>query len=80
MTADDFVGELHQYIHEQEMSPLYGRSFFDGVMAGKVDRGALKKWAIQHHYRTGQHVRALGSIPQHGIERSRPDYPTAHRP
>jgi len=62
MTADDFVDELHQYIHEQEQAPLYGRSFFDGVMAGKVDRGALKKWGIQHHYRTGQHVRALGGI------------------
>jgi len=62
MTADDFVGELHQYIREQEKAPLYGRSFFDGVMAGKVDRAVLKKWAIQHHYRTGQHVRALGGV------------------
>jgi pyrroloquinoline quinone (PQQ) biosynthesis protein C len=62
MTPDDFVGELRQYIHDQEKAPLYGRSFFDGVMAGKVDRNALRKWAIQHHYRTGQHVRAFGGI------------------
>ena len=61
-SADDFVAQLRQYIHEQEKSPLYGTSFFNGVMAGKVDREALKKWAIQHHYRTGQHVRALGGI------------------
>src|SRR5260370_2473964 len=60
--SDDFVAQLRQYIHEQEKSPLYGRSFFNGVMAGSVDREALKKWAIQHHYRTGQHVRALGGI------------------
>jgi pyrroloquinoline quinone (PQQ) biosynthesis protein C len=62
MTADDFVGELRHYIHEQEKSPMYGKSFFDGIMTGKLDRTALKKWAIQHHYRTGQHVRALGGI------------------
>ncbi len=61
-SADDFVAQLRQYIHEQEKSPLYGRSFFNGVMAGSVDREVLKKWAIQHHYRTGQHVRALGGI------------------
>jgi hypothetical protein len=24
MTADDFVGELRQFIHEQEKAPLYG--------------------------------------------------------
>jgi pyrroloquinoline quinone (PQQ) biosynthesis protein C len=62
VTGDDFVSELRQYIHEQEKAPLYGSSFFDGVMTGKVDRAALKKWAIQHHYRTGQHVRAMGGI------------------
>jgi pyrroloquinoline quinone (PQQ) biosynthesis protein C len=31
-------------------------------MAGTLDCAALKKWAIQHHYRTGQHVRALGGV------------------
>jgi pyrroloquinoline quinone (PQQ) biosynthesis protein C len=62
MAANDFVGELRQYIHEQEKAPMYGRSFFDGVMGGTLDRDTLKKWAIQHHYRTGQHVRALGGI------------------
>jgi pyrroloquinoline quinone (PQQ) biosynthesis protein C len=62
MTAEEFVAELHQYIHEQEEAPLYGRSFFNGVMEGKIERGALKRWAVQHHYRTGQHVRALGGV------------------
>jgi pyrroloquinoline-quinone synthase len=57
-----FVKELQAYIREQEKAPLYGKSFFDGVMAGTMDREALKKWAIQHHYRTGQHIRAFGGI------------------
>jgi pyrroloquinoline-quinone synthase len=57
-----FVEELHAYIREQEKAPLYGKSFFDGVMAGTMSREALKKWAIQHHYRTGQHIRAFGGI------------------
>jgi pyrroloquinoline quinone (PQQ) biosynthesis protein C len=60
--ASQFVEELRAYIREQEKAPLYGRSFFDGVMAGTMGREALKRWAIQHHYRTGQHVRALGGI------------------
>jgi pyrroloquinoline quinone (PQQ) biosynthesis protein C len=62
ISADDFVKELRTYMQEQEKVPLYGRSFFDGVMAGTMSREALKKWAIQHHYRTGQHVRALGGV------------------
>jgi pyrroloquinoline-quinone synthase len=57
-----FVKELQTYIREQEKAPLYGKSFFDGVMAGTMSREALKKWAIQHHYRTGQHIRAFGGI------------------
>jgi len=57
-----FVEELRAYIHEQEKAPLYGKSFFDGVIAGTMDRDALKKWTIQLHYRTGQHVRAFGGI------------------
>ncbi|MGE0680164.1 MAG: iron-containing redox enzyme family protein [Candidatus Binatia bacterium] len=57
-----FVKELQAYIREQEKAPLYGKSFFDGVMAGTMSREALKKWAIQHHYRTGQHIRAFGGI------------------
>jgi pyrroloquinoline quinone (PQQ) biosynthesis protein C len=60
--ADQFVEELRAYIREQEKAPLYGKSFFDGVMAGTMSREALKKWAVQHHYRTGQHVRAFGGI------------------
>ena len=60
--ASQFVEELRAYMREQERAPLYGKSFFDGVMAGTMDRTALKKWAIQHHYRTGQHIRALGGI------------------
>ncbi len=60
--ADKFVEELRAYMREQEKAPLYGKSFFDGVMAGTMDREALKKWAIQHHYRTGQHIRAFGGI------------------
>ena len=62
MSADKFVTELRAYMREQEQAPLYGKSFFDGVMAGTMDRQALKKWAIQHHYRTGQHVRAFGGV------------------
>jgi pyrroloquinoline-quinone synthase len=57
-----FAKELRAYMQEQEKSPLYGKSFFDGVMAGTMNRNALKKWAIQHHYRTGQHIRAFGGI------------------
>ena len=60
--ANEFVEELRAYIREQEKAPLYGKSFFDGVMAGTMSREALKKWAIQHHYRTGQHIRAFGGI------------------
>lgn len=63
MTATGaFVEELRSYMREQEKAPLYGKSFFEGVMAGTMDRTALKKWAIQHHYRTGQHIRAFGGI------------------
>jgi pyrroloquinoline quinone (PQQ) biosynthesis protein C len=62
MQADQFVEELRGYMREQEKAPLYGKSFFDGVMAGTMDRAALKKWAVQHHYRTGQHIRAFGGI------------------
>lgn len=61
-TTGAFVEELRSYMQEQEKSPLYGKSFFEGVMAGTMDRTALKKWAIQHHYRTGQHIRAFGGI------------------
>ena len=57
-----FTEDLRAYIQEQEKAPLYGKSFFEGVMAGTMNREALKKWAIQHHYRTGQHIRAFGSI------------------
>ncbi len=61
-SADDFVTELRAYMREQEKAPLYGKSLFEGVMAGTMSREALKKWAIQHHYRTGQHVRAFGGV------------------
>jgi len=57
-----FTKDLRAYIQEQEKAPLYGKSFFEGVMAGTMNREALKKWAIQHHYRTGQHIRAFGGI------------------
>jgi pyrroloquinoline quinone (PQQ) biosynthesis protein C len=60
--ANQFVEQLRAYMREQEQAPLYGKSFFAGVMAGTMDREALKKWAIQHHYRTGQHIRAFGGI------------------
>lgn len=60
--ANGFVEELRAYMREQEKAPLYGKNFFEGVMAGTMDRAALKKWAIQHHYRTGQHIRAFGGI------------------
>jgi pyrroloquinoline quinone (PQQ) biosynthesis protein C len=60
--ASQFIEELRVYMGEQEKAPLYGKSFFEGVMAGTMDRAALKKWAIQHHYRTGQHIRAFGGI------------------
>ena len=59
---NDFIGDLRAYMQEQEKAPLYGKHFFEGVMAGTIDRAALKKWAIQHHYRTGQHIRAFGGI------------------
>jgi len=57
-----FVENLRAYMGEQERAPLYGKSFFEGVMAGTMSRESLKKWAIQHHYRTGQHIRAFGGI------------------
>ncbi|MGH7961495.1 MAG: iron-containing redox enzyme family protein [Candidatus Binatia bacterium] len=60
--ANEFVEELRAYIHEQEQAPLYGKSFFEGVMAGTMSRDALKSWAVQLHYRTGHHVRAFGGI------------------
>src|SRR6185369_7644739 len=60
--AAQFVEQLRAYMREQEQARLYGKSFFAGVMAGTMDREALKKWAIQHHYRTGQHIRAFGGI------------------
>lgn len=59
---DDFIRDLRAYMQEQEKAPLYGAHFFAGVMAGTIEREALKKWAIQHHYRTGQHIRAFGGI------------------
>ena len=62
MSTREFVGQLKSYMQEQEKAPLYGKSFFEGVMAGTMDRESLKKWAIQHHYRTGQHIRAFGGI------------------
>ncbi len=62
MQPDSFVANLRSYMQDQEKAPLYGKSFFEGVMAGTMDREALKKWAIQHHYRTGQHIRAFGGI------------------
>ncbi len=34
--ANEFVEELRAYIREQEKAPLYGKSFFDGVMAGTM--------------------------------------------
>jgi pyrroloquinoline quinone (PQQ) biosynthesis protein C len=49
-------------MQEQEKAPLYGKSFFEGVLAGTMARESLKRWAIQHHYRTGQHIRAFGGI------------------
>ena len=57
-----FITELRSYMAQQEKAPLYGAHFYAGVMAGSLDREALKKWAIQHHYRTGQHIRAFGGI------------------
>jgi pyrroloquinoline quinone (PQQ) biosynthesis protein C len=62
MQANEFVQELRVYMQEQEKTPLYGKSFFEGIMAGTMDRESLKRWAIQHHYRTGQHIRAFGGI------------------
>lgn len=62
MQPDSFVANLRSYMQDQEKAPLYGKSFFEGVMAGTMDREALKRWAIQHHYRTGQHIRAFGGI------------------
>jgi pyrroloquinoline quinone (PQQ) biosynthesis protein C len=61
-STSEFVGQLKGYMQEQEKAPLYGKSFFEGVIAGTMDRESLKKWAIQHHYRTGQHIRAFGGI------------------
>ena len=58
----EFTEQLRTYMREQEKAPLYGKSFFEGVLAGTMDRESLKKWAIQHHYRTGQHIRAFGGI------------------
>ena len=60
--SDVFIEGLRSYMAQQEKAPLYGAHFFAGVMAGTIDREALKKWAIQHHYRTGQHIRAFGGI------------------
>src|SRR5262245_63217522 len=62
MTTNEFTEQLRAYIREQEKAPLYGKSFFERVMAGTMDRESLKKWAIQHHYRTGQHIRAFCGI------------------
>jgi len=61
-SVNAFIEQLKTYMREQEKLPMYGKSFFDGVMAGTMSREALKKWAIQHHYRTGQHIRAFGGI------------------
>lgn len=62
LNSDGFIAELRGYMAQQEKAPLYGAHFYAGVMAGSLDRKALKKWAIQHHYRTGQHIRAFGGI------------------
>ena len=60
--SDGFIAALRGYMAQQEKAPLYGAHFYAGVMAGSLDRQALKKWAIQHHYRTGHHIRAFGGI------------------
>ena len=62
LNSDGFIAQLRGYMAQQEKAPLYGAHFYAGVMAGSLDREALKKWAIQHHYRTGQHIRAFGGI------------------
>lgn len=62
LNSDGFIAELRSYMAQQEQAPLYGAHFYAGVMAGSLDREALKKWAVQHHYRTGQHIRAFGGI------------------
>ena len=62
LNSDGFIAELRSYMAQQEKAPLYGAHFYAGVMAGSLDREALKKWAVQHHYRTGQHIRAFGGI------------------
>ena len=62
MQPEEFVKQLRAYMRDQEKAPLYGKSFFEGVMAGTMERESLKKWAIQHHYRTGQHIRAFGGV------------------
>lgn len=61
-STGEFAGQLRSYMQEQEKAPIYGKSFFEGVMAGTMNRESLKKWAIQHHSRTGQHIRAFGGI------------------
>jgi len=33
-----FAQDLRAYIQEQEKAPLYGKSFFEGVMAGTMHR------------------------------------------
>lgn len=62
LNSDGFIAQLRGYMAQQEKAPLYGAHFYAGVMAGSLDRAALKKWAIQHHYRTGQHIQAFGGI------------------
>ena len=62
LNSDDFIAELRGYMAQQEKAPLYGAHFYAGVMAGSLEREALKKWVVQHHYRTGQHIRAFGGI------------------
>jgi hypothetical protein len=62
-----FSQDLRAYMQEQEKAPLYGKSFFEGVMAGTMNR-VVKKWAIQHHYRTRATYSCVWRhLPEHGL-------------
>ena len=59
---DTFLGELRDYIREEDKKPLLGPSFYEGALKGELSREQLKRWALNLFYVTGQHIRAFGGI------------------
>lgn len=61
-TADQFLGELREFIVEEDKTPLLGPSFYQGLLDGGLSREQLQRWALNLFYVTGQHIRAFGGI------------------